>query len=94
MDSPDRTSTPSARVPPHATSLTTAQLTERAHVASVAMGVAEIARTLGVGRPLVRRLLASGELPVHVTGNRMVVLRCDVANWIRIDDRPPSEATK
>lgn len=62
--------------------------TANAHLREVALGVPEVARALGIGRPLAERLVAGGALRVHVIGRRRYVLRADLERWLAAQAGP------
>ena len=62
--------------------------TAHAHEREVALGIPDVARALGIGRPLAERLLAGGALRVHVVGHRKLVLRADLDRWLATRDAP------
>ena len=51
------------------------------HLKRVALTIPQIGAVLGLGRPLVLKLLASGELEIHKVGRRTFVLRCELEAW-------------
>ena len=62
--------------------------TPHAHLREVALGIPDVARALGIGRPLAERLFAEGAIRVHVVGDRKLVLRDDLERWLATRDAP------
>ena len=57
-------------------------VSSREHLKRVALTIRQIGAVLGLGRPLVLKLLASSELEVHTVGRRTFVLRRDLEAWL------------
>ena len=62
--------------------------TPHAHIREVALGIPDVARALGIGRPLAERLFAEGAIRVHVVGHRKLALRADLERWLATRDAP------
>ena len=60
--------------------------TESSHLSRVALTAPQLARVLGVGNRLARRLMRSGELAVFEISGRVYVARHEVDRWLNPSD--------